>query len=151
LCGVKPIGKVQWERETTWLYGAVEPKTGEGFFYEMKTLDTAHFQEFLNEFSKAYPNSLNIIQLDNGSFHKSEDLEIPENVILLFQPSNSPELNPIERVWEEMKKRMRWENYPTLNALQKAIQEILETLETEVLASLTGWDWILDALSRASI
>lgn len=35
--GVKPIGKVQWQFQATYLYGVVEPKTGEHFFYEFTT------------------------------------------------------------------------------------------------------------------
>ncbi|QZZ19429.1 hypothetical protein J5X98_01495 [Leptothermofonsia sichuanensis E412] len=54
--------------------------------------DTACYQAFLEEFSKAYPDSLNILQVDNGRFHSSKDLVVPENVILLFQPAYCPEL-----------------------------------------------------------
>lgn len=32
LCGVKPFAPVQWPRENFWLYGAVEPTTGDRFF-----------------------------------------------------------------------------------------------------------------------
>ena len=69
------------------------------------------------EFSQAYPNSLNILQVDNGRFHKSKDLIVPENVILLFQPPYCPELNPIERLWEYLKADSNghpsslWNNY----------------------------------------
>jgi hypothetical protein len=31
-CGMKPIGKWQWLFKAFWLYGAVEPATGESFF-----------------------------------------------------------------------------------------------------------------------
>ena len=54
------------------------------------------FNLFLDEFAAAYPASLNIVQLDNGAFIKIKQLEIPENVVLLFQPTYSPDVNPIE-------------------------------------------------------
>lgn len=54
----------------------------------------ACYQHFLDEFSKSYADSLNILQVDNGCFHTSKDLVVPENVILLFQPPYTPELNP---------------------------------------------------------
>ena len=50
------------------------------------------YQRFLDEFSACYPDSLNILQVDNGAFHKALDLRIPENIILLFQPAYCPEL-----------------------------------------------------------
>lgn len=34
LFGVKPVAPVEWSRENFWLYGAVEPISGEHFFYE---------------------------------------------------------------------------------------------------------------------
>jgi hypothetical protein len=42
------------------------------------------------------------LQVDNGRFHTSKKLLIPENIILLFQPSYCPELNPIERLWMDL-------------------------------------------------
>ena len=49
------------------------------------------FEKFLELFAAAYPLDLHIIQLDNGGFHSSLNLNQPENVILLFQPAYSPE------------------------------------------------------------
>ncbi len=50
-----------------------------------------------------YPDNLNVVQLDNGRFHHSNTLKIPDNILLSFQPPYSPELNPIERVWQHIK------------------------------------------------
>jgi hypothetical protein len=80
-CGGKPIGQWQWLFKAFWLYGAVEPATGESFFLQFSHVDTQCYQAFLNEFSKAYPESLNILQVDNGRFHTSQDLVVPENGI----------------------------------------------------------------------
>ncbi|MBM0745337.1 hypothetical protein JOY44_28335 (plasmid) [Phormidium sp. CLA17] len=82
--GVKPIGAWQWIFKAFWLYGAVEPTTGESFFLQFSHVDTACYQWFLDEFSKAYPDSLNILQVDNGRFHKGKDLIVPENIIAVF-------------------------------------------------------------------
>ena len=82
-----------------WLYGAVEPLTGARFFYEFTHLDTVCFEKFLELFASENPEDLHLIQLDNGGFHNSLNLSIPENIILLFQPAYSPEVNPIERLW----------------------------------------------------
>ncbi|MEH1926231.1 transposase [Nostoc sp.] len=72
--------------------------------------DSTCFQDFLNLFSAAYPDALNLIQMDNGSFHKSLDLKWPDNVIPIFQPPNSRELNPIERLWEHIKYELSWQH-----------------------------------------
>ena len=50
-----------------------------------------------------YPEQLHIIQVDNAPAHKLDSSELPDNVILLFQPPACPEVNPTERVWEYLK------------------------------------------------
>ena len=60
-------------------------------------------------FSQQYSESLNFIQVERATAHKAKTLEIPNNVILLFQPSHSPEVNPIERVWQYVKDMLSWE------------------------------------------
>lgn len=149
-CGTKPIGPWQWIFKAYWLYGAVEPATGEAFFLQFSHVDTDCFQRFLEEFSKAYPESLNIVQLDNGRFHSSEGLVVPENVILLFQPPYCPELNPIERLWLHLKVDLRWAAFESLGQLQTKVDQLLAELTPEVVASVTGYPFILDALSVIS-
>jgi hypothetical protein len=63
--GIKPYGKVQWKIEATYLYGVVEPKTGESFFYEFTHLNSQCFQIFLELVSEYFADSILIIQLDN--------------------------------------------------------------------------------------
>jgi hypothetical protein len=146
-CGVKPIGQWQWLFQAFWLYGAVEPSTGESFFLQFSHVDTQCYQWFLDEFSKAYPDSLNILQVDNGRFHIGKDLIVPENVILLFQPPYCPELNPIERLWEYLKADLKWASFKTLTELQTKVDQLLAELTPEVIASITGYSFILNSLS----
>jgi len=86
------------------------------------------------------------MQLDNGAFHKAQKLKIPENVVLLFQPAYSPDTNPIERVWQYLKKKSSWVNFASLADLQEKICEQLNALSQEIVASLTGYPFILSAL-----
>jgi transposase len=148
-CGIKPIGEWQWLFKAFWLYGAVEPATGESFFLQFSHVDTDCFQIFLEELSKVYPDSLNIIQVDNGRFHTSKKLVVPENIILLFQPPYCPELNPIEHLWQYLKADLRWSSFKTLEQLQTKLGQLLSQLTPEIIASITGYPFILDALSVA--
>ena len=56
-----------------------------------------------NVVSMAYPESLNLVVLDNGQCHQAKSLMIPEKVVFIFLPPYSPELNPIERLWQNIK------------------------------------------------
>lgn len=149
--GVKPTGTVQWQFQATYIYGIVEPKTGEHLFFEFSHLNTDCFQVFLNLVSQQFKHDLLIIQLDNGRFHKAKRLKVPSNIILLFQPPHCPQLNPIEQVWQYLKRRLRWRLPTTLDQLRQQLRERLEALTLEVVASITGRRSILDALSVAGI
>ena len=149
--GVKPVGLVQWQSEGYYLYGLVEPKSGENFFWEFSHMDSACFQVYLQEFARAYPEDLHIIQLDNGPLHTAKKLKLPPNIVLLFQPAHSPQLNPIERLWEYLKGQLRWQVFKDLQHLQERVSELLNNLELDVITSLTGWAYILDSLSVVGI
>ncbi len=149
--GVKPVGLGQWQSEGYYLYGLVEPKSGENFFWEFSHMDSACFQVYLQEFARAYPEDLHIIQLDNGPLHTAKKLQLPPNIVLLFQPAHSPELNPIERLWEHLKGQLRWQVFKDIKHLQERVRELLNNLELDVITSLTGWTYILDSLSVAGI
>jgi len=148
--GIKPIGKVQWNFKAYYLYGAVAPQTGESLWLEFSHLDGVCFQIFLEQLASEYPEYLNIVQLDNGRFHYSSSLKIPDNILLLFQPPYSPELNPIERVWHYIKQKLSWEIYENLDALKEKVRAELEELSLLTIASITGWDYILSALATVA-
>ena len=116
-CGVKPRGKWQWLFQAFWLYPAVEPLTGESFFFQFSHVETQCYQKFLDEFSRTYPESINILQVENGGFHTSKSLIVPNNVVLLFQPPYCRELNPIERLGEYLKADLKWSSFKTLAEL----------------------------------
>jgi transposase len=109
------------------------------------------FEKFLELFASEYPEDLHIIQVDKVGFHNSLNLSIPENVILLFQPAYSPEVNPIERLWGYVKEQLKWLRFDRIEELRAAVQKELNKLTLEVIASLTGWKFILEALSVAGI
>lgn len=151
LRGVKPVVPVQWLRDNFWLYGAVAPATGEHFFYEFSHLDVVCFQRFIDSFAAAFPDSLNLLHLDRASCHTSSDIVWPENVIPIFQPAHSPELNPIERLWQDIKKHFKGQNFNNLPTLRHKVFALINSLSITALVSLTGWSYILDALRKSAL
>ena len=108
-------------------------------------------EKFLELFSQAYPHEIHIIQLDNGRAHLGLDLSIPNNIILLFQPPYCPEVNPIERFWQEIKKILKNKVFDSLDFLRKTLGNILAQFSQINIASITGYDFILEALSVAGV
>lgn len=76
----------------------------------------------------------------------SQYLKVPPNIILLFQPPHTPQVNPIERLWQEIKKNLSWECFESLDELRAVIRQRLDQLTTSIVASITGYGFILDAL-----
>lgn len=149
--GIKPKGKVQWQFQATYLYGVVEPTTGENFFFEFSHLNSECFQIFLELVAQTFPDELLIIQLDNGGFHKAKKLKVPSNIILMFQPSHCPESNAIEQVWQYLKRGLRWKTPADLDGLRAFIAQRLNQMTEEVIASITGRAYVLEALSVVNI
>ena len=147
---VKPLGLNQWQRDNFYLYGVVEPLSGYSFFYEFSHLDGDCFQRFLELLAKELGDDIAVIQFDQGSFHRAKALDWQEFIIPIFQPPHSPELNPIERFWEFLKSRLQWENCQSLTQLRQKLAQVLETISPEVIASLTSYDFILEALFSAA-
>jgi len=119
----------------------------ESVFWHYSHVDTKSFQHFINDLAKRFPHSLNFLQVNNAKFHKSKSLKIPENIILLFQ---SPELNPIERMWRYIKQFLAWHVFDSLEQLHQKLEEVLLALTSEVVSSVTGFQFILDLLSVLS-
>jgi len=72
-------------------------------------------------------------------------------VILLFQPAYSPEVNPIERLWGYLKEQLKWLRFEQIEELRESVRKELKKLTNEVIASLTGWKFILEAISVAKL
>lgn len=146
-CGVQPIGPVQHVFEWFYVYGAVAPITGERFFLELPYLNAEMFQIFLEALAQAYPDSLNLLLLDNSGAHTAQRLCWPANVRAVWLPPYCPELNPIERVWRDLKDALAWLQFPNLEAQQDYVGQLLRTYEASTLQSLTSYTYLVDAIN----
>lgn len=104
------------------------------------------FELFLNEFSKLKKNELNVIFLDNGAFHKTKKLIIPDNIILIFLPPYSPELNGAEKVWWVLKREINRCTFESLDDLENKLDEIINKNITKPrISNLTSYKDFLAA------
>ena len=77
-----------------------------------------------------------LLVMDNAIWHKSSTLEIPGNIELTFIPPYIPEMNPIEQVWKEIRKRgFKNKSFQTLEAVIGKLQEVIQGLEKSILKS----------------
>ena len=146
LRGVKPIGRYQHDFANFYVYGAVAPRSGDGYFEAHPTFNTPTFQGFLTQLAAARPDTFNVLIVDNARVHHALDLNLPPNVALLFQPPYAPELNPAERVWLALKDALAWRTFDDVLALQEAVAVHVEGLEATTLQSLTAYPYLSPVL-----
>lgn len=117
----------------------------------MSDLIASNFLAFLDALSIQLGEDIALIQLDQAKAHQALSLHWHENLIPILQPAHSPQLNPIERLWQFLKAQLQGENFANLSALKARIQKLLDELMPEQIASLTSYDFILEALFYAAI
>ena len=139
--GVKPICPYHHKFENTYLFGAFSPITGASFMLELPYCNSLTFQLFLDEFTIERPTELKIMFLDNGAFHKAKGLKIPDNIILVFLPPYSPELNPAEKVWWVLKREINLQVFKSLKELQIYLDKIIKkVINEESIRRLTSYE-----------
>jgi transposase len=111
--------------------------------------DTFCMQIFLDEISSRYPKERIVMVLDGAGWHKSNSLAIPKNMKLLPLPPYSPELNPVENIWEEVREK-GFDNkvFASIDSLEEQLVYELKRLEDhpEITKSIAGWSWIINAI-----
>ena len=146
--GIRPSVPCHHIREYRYAYGAVEPTTGESCFLIMPYCNTVCMNLFLSHLSKQYHDDTILLCCDGAAWHKSNTLRIPENIRLVFIPPYTPEMNPIEQIWKELRRRgFRNEIFTTLEKVVLRLCDTLCSLSYELIKSITARDWIIQCFN----
>ncbi len=143
--GVQPTISGEIKRKYFYLFGAIEPATGEDFMLEMPGLDGTTFQVFLDEFAKLDETSYHLLVVDNATAHTTGELKVPKNVGFIFLPPNAPELNPIERFWRELKDWLSEYEPELLEDLSELITTGLNGFSKSQMSSITFYEYLMKA------
>jgi transposase len=147
LRGVRPVCPVHPRYEWAYVYGAAEVggQARVEFFYSPSvTLEWS--QLFLEQVGAREPGATHVVLWDGAGFHPQDGAAgLPDNVRLLPLPSYSPELNPIEGLWDQLKDHLCNKVFASLRALEDAMTDFLRPLwETpERVRDLIGNGWLL--------
>lgn len=125
-------------RQNDCIIGGVSPQSGKSVFIQTDKINSQTVAMFIQELSETYSEYKNILILDNASFHSTQglpDFPLPDNIELMFLPTYSPDLNPIERLWKYFKDE--WINnrffeniYHLRNTVNDALYNLLNTPDT---------------------
>jgi transposase len=147
--GIRPSVPIHRVREYMQAYGAVSPLDGDMVSLVLPKSNTNCMNIFLQEVSNTYPDHYILMVMDNAAWHKSKSLVIPENIEIFPLLPYTPELNPIEMIWDELREKFfRNEIFPTLNNVVDRLCEGLLFLQNhnEIVKSITGWHWIINSV-----
>lgn len=120
--GVKPVVAKQQVREFTYADAAVAPKLGEMTALVLPYANTKMMNLFLKQVSQDFSKYFIVMQVDRAAWHRSISLQISENIRLVTQLAYSPELMPVEHLWETIR-----ENYFD-NRLLTSREKVIDTL-----------------------
>ena len=101
---------------------------------------------FIAEVSLRHLNDFIIIFMDMAGWHRSYNLKVPENIVLQWLPPYSPECNPVEHIWDDI--RENWFSNAVFNSLDAVEDTLVDALvylekDTQKVFALTGFDWII--------
>lgn len=146
LRGFRPVVTVQQKYQWQYVYGALEVGGGAAQFWHASTVDLDCNQAFLQQLAEADPASVHVIIYDGAGFHHRDGhAALPSNVRIVHLPPYSPELNPVEKLWDIVRDGICNRVFPTLSELEVALNARLRAYweDTTHVLSLLGSGWLL--------
>ena len=147
----RPVCPVTISHQAVYTYATVSIGSGQVDSLILPRVDTDCMQIFLDEIASRYPNEKLVMVLDNAGWHRGRMLRIPKNMRLLPLPPHSPELNPMENIWDELREKSFHNRvFENLDQLEQELLIALQQLESspEITKSISDWPWILEAVNQ---
>ena len=142
------VGK-QIIREYTYAYGAVSPRDGAADFLILPVMTAVAMKVFLDELARRHDGQDILMIYDGAPCHSPGALNIPDTMTVRTLPPYSPQLNPVENIWDDMREKF-FANivFESMDAVENKISEACLHYEenTETVQSITAFPWIADNL-----
>jgi putative transposase len=143
---VRPIVPRQIIREYTYAYGAICPFDGESCYLILPAMNGVCMTLFLKELSERFPDNYLLVIYDGAPCHSEGALDLPENMKVVSLPPYSPELNPAENGWEDMREKF-FKNivFSSLQAVEDQLVDACNFYESnpQIVHSFSSWNWII--------
>ena len=146
--GSRPTAVKQTKYEWAYLYAAVESATGFSSAIIAPEVNTGTMNSFLRVLSsEVAPHDFVVLIMDQAGWHKSRALRVPDNIVVLYLPPKSPEINPVERLWHYMRSHyLSNRAYDDYNHIKDATTTAYRSLTADVLRSVCRCDYLERAL-----
>lgn len=106
-------------------------------------------QVFLNKLSAEYSEDIIFLICDGAAWHKAKNLRLPENIYIFHIPPYTPEMNPIEQIWRELRtKGFKNEVFASLEKVVDRLTQTINNLTKSTVISITCRKWIYCIFNR---
>lgn len=143
----RPMVDNGYEREFTYVYGAVSPAEGTHDWMICDKMNTERMGEFLAQVSAAHADEFMVMIVDGASSHIAKALAVPENILLYRLPPYAPQLNPQEHLWDELREK-EFPNrvFESMAGVRKQLEEGLPRLSDDKakIKGICAWPWIIN-------
>jgi len=150
---LRPVCRTRLARAYSYAFTAVDPLRGAICSLVLPRANLEMTELFLRCLGRRFRRDVVLLLMDRAAWHTSGRLRVPENVRLDFLPSYSPQLNPVEHVWKEIR-RDYFTNalFTDLDAVDATLCAAFQALHKSPkrVKSFTGFDWIITSLKNAS-
>ena len=143
--GVRPTGEQLIGYEYGYLSVALNAATGELFALLLPDMTIESFQAFLDELT-AFVGKQSRVRLitDGAAAHRSARLKFGEQLTIEHLPAYSPELNPVERLFKQLRGALKNRVFETLQAVEEAVIKAIEPFfrNSSRVKKLTFYSWL---------
>ena len=102
--GTRPSAPHDQRTRSAYLFGAICPEQGKGAGLVLPWCNTAAMDLHLAEISRTVASDAHAaLFMDQAGWHTTAKLTVPDNISIVMLPSRSPELNPVENIWQFMR------------------------------------------------
>lgn len=145
LVGERAVLPQQRAYENGYLFSALAPLSGENFHLMLPAMDSDTTLVFLKKLKEQHPRERVVVVWDNAPCHRRKDMREIDGLTLIQLPSYSPELNPVERFFEEIRRVTANRVFENLEKQEKLITQAIKSWgdDVERMKQLTGYGWII--------
>lgn len=151
LKGIRIVKTAQQKYEWGYTYGALEVGgKNQAEFTFLPTVTKEMTRLHLEQISDSDPESVHVLIWDGAGFHHQDGEDgLPSNIRLIRLPPYSPELNPIEKLWDIVKDTICNLLFDSMDQLEEKITETLQRYwtDSELVKALVGEGWLLGGIN----
>ena len=145
--GTRPVVTRQIKYEWDYLYGSLDIVSGQAHFCQIPGVNLAWDRIYLEDLAATDRQAIHVLIRDQAGFHlRDGDARLPDNVRIIDLPPYSPELNPCEQLWDQIKDEIGNRVFESVESLREAMLPALARWweDAGAVLRLIGRSWLLD-------